>query len=187
MLRYLCRRGAPTHFVWIAAHIGDAGNEWADIEANLGAQSEELFWDLDDWTLSPSHFIPQLPPRFCSCMLPPGRLQWIRTPSSSSDRGRLSGSATSRTRVARTSHFERITAERSWDGFCPTPRSLSWWFGIFFRLVASASLLPQWCLVTTGAHGRPSASSATRLWTPLPTVLCRALNFMEHSRRCTAK
>lgn len=37
LLKYLLRRGAQTHFVWIAAHISDSGtgNEMADIEANL--------------------------------------------------------------------------------------------------------------------------------------------------------
>eukprot|EP00961_Rhodomonas_salina_P299539 3939014-Rhodomonas_salina.1 len=52
LLKYLRRRGAQTHFVWIAAHIGDAGNEMADREANLGTHSEERLWDLDTFPIA---------------------------------------------------------------------------------------------------------------------------------------
>eukprot|EP00961_Rhodomonas_salina_P185603 2506050-Rhodomonas_salina.1 len=36
LLHNLRMRAADTHFVWVAAHVGDSGNELADIEANLG-------------------------------------------------------------------------------------------------------------------------------------------------------
>eukprot|EP00961_Rhodomonas_salina_P231313 3124295-Rhodomonas_salina.2 len=52
LLKYLRRRGAQTRFVWIAVHIGDAGNEVADIEANLGTHSEERLWDLDTFPIA---------------------------------------------------------------------------------------------------------------------------------------
>eukprot|EP00961_Rhodomonas_salina_P083712 1124748-Rhodomonas_salina.2 len=45
-------RAANTHFVWIAAHVGDSGNELADIEANLGTQSEERLWDRDSFPIA---------------------------------------------------------------------------------------------------------------------------------------
>eukprot|EP00961_Rhodomonas_salina_P237002 3203472-Rhodomonas_salina.1 len=34
-------RAAPTHVIWVAAHIGDPGNELADIKADLGTGAEE--------------------------------------------------------------------------------------------------------------------------------------------------
>eukprot|EP00961_Rhodomonas_salina_P079253 1065338-Rhodomonas_salina.2 len=52
LLRSLRLRAADTHFVWVAAHVGDQGNELADIEANLGTQSEDRMWELDTFPIA---------------------------------------------------------------------------------------------------------------------------------------
>eukprot|EP00961_Rhodomonas_salina_P198391 2676531-Rhodomonas_salina.1 len=38
---------AQTLVVWVAAHIGDQGNELADMAANAGTSEEHCSWDLD--------------------------------------------------------------------------------------------------------------------------------------------
>eukprot|EP00961_Rhodomonas_salina_P051149 686252-Rhodomonas_salina.1 len=45
-------RAAPTHVIWVAAHIGDPGNELADIEADLGTRAEDHLWDLETTPIS---------------------------------------------------------------------------------------------------------------------------------------
>eukprot|EP00961_Rhodomonas_salina_P003665 50651-Rhodomonas_salina.2 len=45
----LCRhwQTAQTLVVWVTAHIGDPGNELADMAANAGTGEEDCLWDLD--------------------------------------------------------------------------------------------------------------------------------------------
>eukprot|EP00961_Rhodomonas_salina_P095553 1285351-Rhodomonas_salina.1 len=52
LLRHLWLRAADTHFVWVAAHIGDQGNELTDVEANQGTQSEEKPWEQDTFPIA---------------------------------------------------------------------------------------------------------------------------------------
>eukprot|EP00961_Rhodomonas_salina_P041037 552196-Rhodomonas_salina.1 len=47
LLSSLRRRTAHTLVVWVAAHIGDPGNELADMAANAGTSEENASWDLD--------------------------------------------------------------------------------------------------------------------------------------------
>eukprot|EP00961_Rhodomonas_salina_P198284 2675269-Rhodomonas_salina.3 len=52
LLWSLWLRAADTHFVWVAAHVGNPGNELVDIEANLGAQSEDRMWELNTFPIA---------------------------------------------------------------------------------------------------------------------------------------
>eukprot|EP00961_Rhodomonas_salina_P050716 680974-Rhodomonas_salina.11 len=47
LLHSLQTRTAPTLVVWVAAHIGDPGNELAYMEANASMSEEDSSWDLD--------------------------------------------------------------------------------------------------------------------------------------------
>eukprot|EP00961_Rhodomonas_salina_P069204 928884-Rhodomonas_salina.1 len=52
LLHNIRLRAAPTHFVWVGAHIRDPGNELADIEANLGLQSEKTLLELTTFPIA---------------------------------------------------------------------------------------------------------------------------------------
>eukprot|EP00961_Rhodomonas_salina_P060753 815611-Rhodomonas_salina.1 len=45
-------RAALTHVIWVAAHIGDPGNELADMEADLGTRAKDRLWDLETTPIS---------------------------------------------------------------------------------------------------------------------------------------
>eukprot|EP00961_Rhodomonas_salina_P304015 3941448-Rhodomonas_salina.1 len=47
LLQAIRRRTETTLVVWVAAHIGDPGNELADMAANAGMGEENCSWDLD--------------------------------------------------------------------------------------------------------------------------------------------
>eukprot|EP00961_Rhodomonas_salina_P294637 3934752-Rhodomonas_salina.1 len=47
LLHSIRRRTAETLVVWVAAHIGDPGNELADMAANAGTREENCSWELD--------------------------------------------------------------------------------------------------------------------------------------------
>eukprot|EP00961_Rhodomonas_salina_P060889 817586-Rhodomonas_salina.2 len=51
-LLVIWNRAAQTHIIWVAEHIGDPGNELADIKADLGAGAEEQLWDLETTPIS---------------------------------------------------------------------------------------------------------------------------------------
>lgn len=52
ILRAIRQRTASTHIVWVAAHIGDPGNEAADREADAGAHAEEQRWALETFPIA---------------------------------------------------------------------------------------------------------------------------------------